>query len=161
MKANIRLWQRLLVAVTLGGAIALALPNPLPAAPAAASSTAKEAKKHTIKGIVLNRPNGGFLGLTLENHHFVLHFYNSKKEPVKVDVARATARWPVRYLPHDEFTVLNPNDDGTALTSPKYVRPPYAFNLYLFLFDHGSDKSVEHYVINFHGMPKDKAGGDQ
>ncbi len=141
----------LLLAMTLVGSVSVWAQNtPSTATPKGKASAEKTEKTPKIKGIVLERPNGEFLGLTLEDHHFVLSFYNSKKKPTEVDVARATARWPVNYLPHPEFTVLNPNADGTALTSPKYVRPPYAFKLYLFLFDRGSDKSVEHYIIDFH-----------
>ena len=154
MKANARpLRIPLLVGALIVAAMLPAAGRAL-AAPAAPNQTAPGAKadekEPKIKGIVLNRPNGGFLGLTLEDHHFVLSFYNSKKKPTQVDVARATARWPVHYLPHDEFAVLNPNAEGTALTSPKFVRPPYAFKLYIFLFESGSDKSVEHYIIDFH-----------
>jgi hypothetical protein len=45
--------------------------------------------------------------------------------------------------------VLNPDADGTVLTSPKYVRPPYVFRLYLGLFIEGTENAVESYVIDF------------
>jgi len=40
---------------------------------------------------------GGFLGILVENGNFKLSFYDAKKKPAQVDVARATARWPVKY----------------------------------------------------------------
>lgn len=152
MKAKSGRYQVLLLAAVLGMALLAPVQNLAMAAPAGTKATAaeKSEKEPKIKGIVLDRPNGGYLGLALEDHHFVLSFYDAKKKPTQADVARATARWPVHYKIGDEFAVLNPDSEGTALTSPKYVRPPYAFKLYLFLFDNGSDKSVEHYVINFH-----------
>ena len=117
---------------------------PVPKVPVKAVEVAK------IEGIVLNRPNGGFLGLTLDDHKFKLSFYDAKKKPAKVDVALANARWPVHYSIYDEHAVLMPNADGTALTSPKYVRPPYAFKLFLNLIPEGDGKQVEPYVIDFH-----------
>jgi hypothetical protein len=120
------------------------------AAPGAKQPGAAEEAPAKIEGIVLNRPDGGFLGLTLVDHKFKLSFYDAKKKPAKVDVARATARWPVRYSIYDERTVLNPNEDGTALTSPKYVRPPYSFKLYLTLIPLEEGQQVESYVIDFH-----------
>jgi len=157
MKPHACLPKSLLVALLFGAALPLAAQTPPPGGaqkPGAGKSTAapapaKEAEP-TIKGYVLNRPKGGFLGLTLEGNNFKLAFYDAKKKPAKVDVARATARWPVHYMPHDEFTVLTPGGDGTALVSPKYVRPPYAFKLYLSLFKEGSENAVESYVIDFH-----------
>jgi hypothetical protein len=104
----------------------------------------------TIDGIVLNRSNGGFLGLTLVNSNFKLSFYDAKKKPADVDVTRATARWPVKYKLGDEHTVLNPTADGKALTSTWHVRPPYVFKLYVSLFIQGQENAVESYVIDFH-----------
>jgi hypothetical protein len=66
-----------------------------------------------------------------------------------VDVARATARWPVKDKRGDERAVLNPNGDGTVLTSGTFVRPPFVFKLYLSLFVEGSNDAVESYVIDF------------
>jgi hypothetical protein len=153
MKSLARLLKTLLVALSLGAALPLAA-QPAPGGPApkpgkGAPAPKKEAEP-TIKGIVLNRPKGGFLGLTLEGNNFKLAFYDAKKKPAKVDVSLATARWPVHYSIYDERTVLTPNADGTALTSLKYVRPPYAFKLYLSLFKEGNPNAVESYVIDFH-----------
>ncbi len=160
MKTKAGLITTLLVAVSLFGAGSLLAEDP-PAstgkqktdagkgAPAKQPGKTEEAPAK-IEGIVLNRPNGGFLGLTLDDHKFKLSFYDAKKKPANVDVARASARWPVRYSVYDERTVLNPNADGTALTSPKYVRPPYSFKLYLNLIPQEEGKQVESYVIDFH-----------
>jgi len=153
MKSHARLLKTLVAALCLGAALPLAAqstppgsaqkPGKGPAAPAAKAEA-------TIKGIVLNRPKGGFLGLTLDGNNFKLAFYDAKKKPAKVDVSLATARWPVHYSVYDERAVLTPDADGTALTSPKYVRPPYAFKLYLSLFKEGNENAVESYVIDFH-----------
>jgi hypothetical protein len=102
-----------------------------------------------IAGITIARTKGGFLGILVENGNFKLSFYDAKKKPTQVDVARATARWPVKYKLGDERTVLNPAGDGMTLTSGTFVRPPLVFKLYLALFAEGSDDAVENYVIDF------------
>jgi hypothetical protein len=109
-------------------------------------------KEPVIPGIVLTRPNGGYLGLTLENNNFKLSFYDSTKLPVKVDVARAAARWQTQYKIADERAVLNPTPDGLALTSNKFVRPPYVFRIYLSLLKEpgeGEEAAAEPYMIDF------------
>jgi hypothetical protein len=113
------------------------------------STPAAEEPEPQIPGITIPRPQGGFLGILVEGGNFKLSFYDAKKKPAPVDVTRATARWPVKYQPQDERTVLNPNGDGTALTSGFFVHPPLAFRLYLSLFVEGRDDAVESYVINF------------
>jgi hypothetical protein len=113
---------------------------------------AKVEEEPVIPGIVIPRANGGYLGLTLENNNFKLSFYDAKKNPAKVDVARATARWPVHYKTTDERTVLNPTPDGLTLISNKFVRPPYVFKLYLSLLGEGgegAETTAETYVIDF------------
>lgn len=167
MKPNARLLKTLLLAASLGIAGSLPAQNPPPAPPQKpevtkksdakkspspapdAKKSAKPEEEPKIPGITLARAKGGFLGILVENGKFKLSFYDEKKKPAKADVTRATARWPVQYKTGDERAVLNPDGDGTALTSPKFVRPPYAFKLYLFLFAEGSENAVENYVIDF------------
>lgn len=99
-----------------------------------------------IPGLVISRPNGGFLSLLVDgNGNFRLAFYDAKKKAAPVDVARARARWSVRYKATDERTVLIPTADGSALTSPLVIRPPYIYRIYLSLFVEGSDEAVESY----------------
>lgn len=157
MKPNACLLKPLLLAALLGIAVPLLAENATPVSSPKPSVTKKlDANKNTpptpepkIPGISVARPKGGFLGIVVEDGKFKISFYDAKKKPTQVDVARATARWPVRYKVFDERTVLNPDADGTALTSPKFVRPPYVFKLYLSLLVEGSDEAAESYVIDF------------
>jgi hypothetical protein len=113
---------------------------------------AKVEEEPVIPGIVISRASGGYLGLTLENNNFKLSFYDAKKKPAKADVTRATARWQAQYKVNDERAVLNPTPDGLALTSNKFVRPPYVFRLYLALLKEGgegAEAAAEPYVIDF------------
>lgn len=103
-----------------------------------------------IDGLVIPRAKGGFLGLKIVRSNFVLSFYDAKKKPVEVDVTRAAIRWPVKYQPQDEHTVLNPSSDKRALVSARTVRPPYNFKVYLSLFVEGNDHAVESYTLDYH-----------
>jgi hypothetical protein len=127
-----------------------ATPPPKPGKAAPAASETKPEEEPKIDGIVISRVKGGFLGLTLENSNFKLAFYGPKKLPVPADVSRANARWPVHYTVFDERTVLTPTADGMALTSTKFVRPPYVFKLYLTLIVEGSTEPPEEYIVDFH-----------
>ena len=168
MKANPSLLMTLVTVVTLGVALPLraadgstvststadssqATTDQKPSTVPATKTPTKPEPPAKIDGIVLNRPNGGFLGLQLLNSNFKLSFYDAKKKPATVDVARATARWPVHYkIGPDERAVLNPTADGKALTSTWFVRPPHTFKLYLSLLNDGQENAVESYVIDFH-----------
>lgn len=102
-----------------------------------------------IEGVTIARPNGSFLGLAIKENNFVLTFYDEHKEKMAPDVARAAVRWPVKYQPNDERTVLNPGDDGFSLTSPRTVRPPHNFKVFLLLFVAGNDDPVESYNLDY------------
>lgn len=134
--------------LAVGGAFATAATKPS-AKPAAPAAEAKE--EPTIEGVVIERPNGNFLGLQILNNNFILSFYDAQKEKVAPDVTRATMRWPVKYQPTDERTVLNPGGDGTSLTSPKIVRPPHNFRVFIALFVEGSESAVETYSVDVRG----------
>jgi len=110
----------------------------------------KKEEEPKIPGVTIPRANGGFLGLEVVNGNYKLSFYDKKKKPTKVDVTRATARWPNPRAPGDNRTVLNVS--GTALVGAKPVVPPYNFNVYLTLLQGEGDeaKAVESYVVAFH-----------
>jgi len=119
------------------------------AAPAKAPAKAKtEETEGKIDGLTIPRAQG-FLGLKLVDSHFVLSFYDAKKKPVTPDAARATLRWPVRYQPADERTVLNPSGDGLTFTSVKFVKPPHRFKLFMSLYAENGDQPLESFVIDF------------
>ena len=115
---------------------------------AAPASEKKAEEPPKIEGLTIARPNGTFLGLQVVKGNFVLTFYDKEKKKAKVDMARATLRWPVKYQPADERTVLNPGAAST-LTSAKGVRPPLNFKVYLSLFVEGNETAVESYVVDY------------
>src|SRR5262249_51909325 len=115
-----------------------------------AADAKKKEEPPKIDGLTIPRANGTFLGIEIKNNNFVLSFYDAKKKKVAPDLPRATLRWPVKYQPTDERTVLNPGSDGFSLTSPKGIRAPHTFKLYVSLFAEGKDDAAESYVVDYH-----------
>lgn len=106
-----------------------------------------------IEGTTLTRPNGHYLGLTLQDGKYKLTFYDKKKKPEKVDVTRATARWPNMHGPGDNRTILNPAGDGSYLMGAQFVRGPHSFKLFITLLRGEGNEAVgvESYTVDFRG----------
>ncbi len=96
------------------------------------AAKAKKEEKPVIEGMAIPRGDG-FLGIRIVDSTFQLSFYNSEKKPVPADVDRAALRWDPKYKVGEERVVLNPSEDGKSLVSPKNIRPPYLFKLYMTL----------------------------
>lgn len=114
----------------------------------------KKKEEPKIKGIVVPRGERGFLGVEMVNGAFKITFYDAKKKPVAPDVARAALRWDPKYKIGQERLVLNPDADGTSLSNPKTIRPPYVFKLFITLLKDASEKEeavAETHVIDFRG----------
>jgi len=94
------------------------------------SAQAEEPAK--IEGMEIPRGDG-FLGLQIVDSTFKLSFYDAEKKPVVPDVDRAALRWDPKYKVGEERVVLNLSADGKSLSSPKNIRPPYLFKLYMTL----------------------------
>lgn len=123
------------------------------AAPAKQTTRKEEAKKEEpkIEGTVLNRPDGTFLGLTLQEGKFKLAFHDAEKAPMPVNVLRAVARWPNPHGPGQNRAVLNPAGDGTYLLGAQFVRGPHSFKLFLTLIAQEGAESTENYTVDFRG----------
>lgn len=127
------------------------------AAPAATGAKKDDKKKEQekegkIEGMTINRPNGTFLGLLLQDGKYKLTFYDKKKKPMKVDVLRGIARWPNPHGPGNNQTVLNPAGDGTFLMGSHFVRGPHAFNLTIILVkSEGENAETETHTVPFRG----------
>ena len=152
MKTQVCLPKILLLTAVLGiaGSWAVAAPAKPPAGSPGPKTTATQAPatpapEPKIPGFVIPRANGGFLSLQVVDGRFVLAFYGADKKPVAADVTRAAVRWLVHYKVTDERTVLIATADNMALTSPKFVRPPLQFKLYLSLLGENEGDEVESY----------------
>ena len=107
-----------------------------PAAGAAKAPVKKAEVVPKIEGMEIARGAKGFLGLQLVGGTFKLSFYDMKKKPVAPDVARAMLRWDPKGKVGQERVVLN--REGMALSSPRPVRPPYVFKLFITLIPEGA-----------------------
>jgi hypothetical protein len=130
--------------------------------PAATSSTAqkpgadksgkKEEPPAKIEGMEIPRSDG-FMGLQIADSNFKLTFYDAKKKPIPADVSQAVLRWNPKYQKNEERVVLERSGDGKSLTSPRVIRPPHTFKLYMTLFKEPSPGTeavaAENYVIDF------------
>jgi hypothetical protein len=125
--------------------------TPAPNSSGAAKKPADKVK-HEIPGFTIARPNGGYLGLEIDdNSNFKLSFYDKDKTPVAPDVALATIRWHPNNVKVLEFFSLTPSGDGKCLTSPRAVRRPWVFKLAILLFAAGNNDPVESYSVDFSG----------
>jgi hypothetical protein len=133
-------------------AAAKAATNPkAPAKAADKNAPKKEEPPGKIEGQEIPRGDGRFFGIQVVDSVFKLSFYDAKKKPIVPDVAYAVLRWTSKHKTGDERVVLMP--DGKLLTSPKNIRPPYAFKLFITLFkappDGADPVATENFVIDF------------
>lgn len=120
------------LALVLGAAVAASAAEGAKSPAKGPAAKKKVEEKPAIEGMEVRRGDG-YLGIRIVDSTFKVTFYNSEKKPVPVDVDRATLRWNPKYKVGEERLVLNPSADGKALVSPKNVRPPYLFKLYITL----------------------------
>ena len=100
--------------------------------PGSKSGSAQAEEPAKIEGMEIPRGTG-FLGLQIVDSTFKLSFYDAEKKPVPPDVDRAALRWDPKYKVGEERVVLNLSADGKSLSSPKNIRPPYLFKVYMTL----------------------------
>jgi hypothetical protein len=145
MKKRIALLGGLMIATL---SLSAAEPTPGSTAPAVDVKKTEEPK---IEGVVIARPNGTFLGLKVEDNKFKLSFYDKKKKPMEVDVARASLWWNPNYTVSRERTVLNPTPDGKSLDGGIPIRGPHAFIVHLALIQGDGDaaEATETYTVDF------------
>jgi hypothetical protein len=108
-----------------------------PAQPAPASPSAGEKTEEVkLPGVVLNRPDGRFLGVEAEGVRLKVTFYNQEKKKEPADAIRISARWTDTQ---PRFTVLVPAGEET-LASPGVLKRPFNYIVYLALV--GTDEKV-------------------
>lgn len=115
------------------------------------AGAAEKAEPAKIEGMEVAR-GSSYLGVAMVGGTFKISFYDAKKKPVAADVARALLRWDPKYKVGSERVMLNRSEDGMALASPRSIRPPYLFKLYITLLKDaagGDDAAGETFVIDF------------
>ena len=148
-----KIFAALLCSLVLAVSLHAQPPGATKAAPKKAEP-AKTEEPAPIEGIVVSRGALGFLGVQIVNSTFKISFYDVKRKPAKADVVRAALRWDPKYKVGQERVVLNLSEDGKSLTSPKNIRPPYLFKLFITLLKdaaEGEEAAGETHVIDFRG----------
>ena len=109
-------------------------PEPVPAGKEKADKAGaqKKAPPPKIEGMEIPR-GSGFMGLEIVDGNFKLTFYDAKKKPVPPDVTSAAFRWDTKSKSGPERALLTPGGGPNSLSSPKTIRPPYIFRLYITL----------------------------
>lgn len=142
-----------LLALGLGAMAAAQTPKKAPAAKSPTEKAGAKKEEPKIEGVEVLRGERGFLGVQIVNGTFKLNFYDKAKKPTEPDVARAALRWDPKYKVGEERVVLNPTGDGKSLSSPKVIRPPHQFKLYITLIKEaigeGQSPVSESFVIDF------------
>ena len=114
------------------------------------SVKANSEESATIPGIVIERKDQkGYLGLELEDFKYKLTFYGENKEPIKADIPRALFRWSRINRSGSERYMLSAGSEASVLTSPRNVKPPYNFRLFIVLLDDDEETKSETYVVQF------------
>lgn len=147
MKMNAALAKSVLLAASIGMVVpvlAQTAGRTNPPRPTAAGG--EEEEEGEVKGIPLQRPNGTWLGVTMDGLNLRMTFYNAKKNPTAPDIVRATARWNRPTVATPERAVLNPSGDGFSLTGNRVVRKPWTFVVYFSLVN-DKDEVVESYQV--------------
>lgn len=147
MKLNAALAKSVLLAASIGMVVPVLAQTSgrsnLPRPPAAGGEEEEEGE---VKGLALQRPNGTWLGVTMDGLNLRLTFYDAKKNPTAPDVVRATARWNRPTVATPERGVLNPSGDGFSFTGNRIVRKPWTFVVFLALVN-DKDEVVESYQV--------------
>lgn len=129
-RVSFRSGLALLAALVLIGPLGAAVPVPT-------SGT----EPPPIEGQPIARVGGGWLGLRIEAGTFRLRFYDSHRQPVAPDVARAVLRWKSNRRVAREVAILTPGADPNLMTSERTVPPPYSFRVTIVLLRAGTGGS--------------------
>lgn len=145
-RVSFRSGLALLMALVLSGPLGWAAPAPGGEPP-------------PIEGQPIARAGGGWLGLRVEAGTFRLRFYDSRRQPVTPDAARAVLRWKSNRRVAREVAILTPGSDPAVMTSDRTVPPPYSFRLTIVLLRAGAGDSeaaeagAESIVVDFRQEP--------
>ena len=143
-------WLTLVALSAAGASGAVDGGSTIPSEPAAAIAPAAEegGAEVELDGVVLTRPSGGFLQLKMDGVRLVLRSYDDKKQPVAIDVDRATVRLQFASRSPEQLTLV-PSDDGQGLVAVKPLRAPHVFRANIVLLRGESSDAVETYQVAY------------
>lgn len=111
---------------------------------------ASDEKSKEIPGIVIERKaDKGYLGLELADYKYKLTFYDKDKKPQPADFSRALFRWSKVNGRGTERYMLTVGGENSVLTSPRDVKPPFNFRLFIVLLGDDEETEAETYALMF------------
>lgn len=129
---------------------------------AAVPDTAASSQEEEERGMWIEREDGRFLNLLVDDNHFELYFFDEKKEPVEPDAVRAIIHYTPANVRTRETVLLTRVEDpekGVFYTSPRFIRPPYNFRASLVLVLDEAGTRMEMPPLNTFRQP-DAVDGD-
>ena len=95
-----------------------------------------------LEGVVVERPDGTFMTLTMEGPRAVLRFFDAEKKPIGPVVERAFVKFRLSGRRPENRTLL-PDAEGMALTHGRPLRPPFVFLAFITLVHEDGDAEVD------------------
>ena len=99
-----------------------------------------EDKPKDLQGFVLQRDDGTFFNLCVEDGKFKIYIYDKEKKKQK-EIPWDRGR--IQYEPNStrrQSVFLTRSNDSLSMSAPQPVKHPYSFNFWLYLFKPGSDE---------------------
>jgi hypothetical protein len=103
-----------------------------------------------LEGLVIDRPDGTFITVSMDGVFLVLKFFDEKHLPAQTDFTRGFVRvQPPGRRP--ENVALRRMEDGASLRSSLAVRKPHVFRLLITLSkgEEGNEDGSESYQVNY------------
>jgi hypothetical protein len=119
-------------------------------------SAGAEAKKDKEPGVWVERKDGGKLKLLIHDNNFELHFFDAQGEPANPEVRQAMLHYTSRIIRNRETLLLSPveRDEKQILTSPRFIRPPFQFDILLVLnADDAGNATETHHLVFIQEAP--------
>lgn len=146
MKFNAALAKSVLMAASIGLVVPVMAQSSTRLRPASAKQGPAKEEEGVIDGIAVARPDGRWLGITVEGINLKVTFYDKKKMPEPIDVLRGNARWRLPTIAQQERAVLNPGPDGNSLIGNRSLRKPWTYSVTIVLVN-ASDEVVETHQV--------------
>ena len=125
-------------------ALFASLASGIRAAEAAATDDAAAAAEAEpeLEGVVVERPDGTFMTVTMDGTRALLSFFDAKKKPIAPVVERAFVKFRLSGRRPENRTLL-PDAEGMSLTHGRPLRPPFVFRAFITLVHEDGDAEVD------------------
>ena len=98
------------------------------------------------KGLWFERKDSGFFRLDIEKNKLRAHFFDEDKQPVKPDLARVIGHFTPRHVSARQTVLFRAVEGEDFLEAPRFIPPPFHFNLIVVLVFDESGERTESYA---------------